>query len=144
MIAAAALSIALAGWPAPTAAFANSATGAGLRFGQANTVDLSAIAPRNAVAAALSGLLIISHGSAQESCDLRVWFRPDPGARWGDYRGQTVETQSGGGQRSNHAVVVPLRERTFQIWIDPVAQVPWPTGCAYGVNYVVDYWIVSQ
>lgn len=141
---AAALAIALAGWPAPQAIFANSYAGQGLPFGRANTVDLTSIAPPNAVAVAMSGMLIISHGTNQETCDLRVWFRPDESARWGDYRGQTVEAHLGGGQRSNHSIVVPMKDRKFQVWFDPAGTPQWPQGCSYGVNYKVDYWVVNE
>lgn len=142
MMSALALTLALAGWPAPTAVFANS-QGGGIPFGRAVTIDMTTRAPANAVAVGLSGMLIISHGTNQESCDLRVWFRPDANARWGDYRGQTVEAHVGGGQRSNHSLVVPMTDKKFQVWVGPVAPVAWPQGCAYGVNYVVDYWVVQ-
>lgn len=145
MIAAAALSIVLAGWPAPTAVFANSYGNTGLPWGITQTVDLSAKAPPNAVAAVLSGQLIISHGSRQETCDLTVHFRPDSSKPWGGYRGQTVEAHVGGGQRSNHSILIPMTNRSFQVLLGGAQGKPaWPHGCAYGVNYVVDYWVVPE
>lgn len=145
MIGAAALSMALAGWPAPTAVFANSYGNAGLPWGITQTIDLSGKAPPNAIAVGLSGMLIISHGNQQETCDLTVNFRPDSSKAWGGYRGQTIEAHVGGGQRSNHSLVVPLTNRSFQVWLGGAQGKPaWPQGCAYGVNYVVDYWIVSE
>ncbi len=144
MIAAAALSIALAGWPAPRAVFANCPGPSTISCGAPSTVDLSAIAPANAKAVALSGILIISHPSTSETCNLLTYFRPDASHSWGNYRGQTVEVQPGG-VRSNHQVVVPLSpQRTFDIWLSgPEGKATYPIGCAYGANYVIDYWIVE-
>ena len=136
--------IALATWPAPQLVFANSYTNGGIPFGQAVTIDASSMAPENAVGVSMSGMLIITKGSQPETCDLMVWFRPSPEHRWGDYRGQTIEATQGGGQRSNHSITVPMVDRKFQIWIDPAGRPAWPQGCAYGVNYKADYWIVED
>lgn len=136
--------IVLADWPPPELVFANSYTGGGIPFGQAVTIDASHIAPAEAVGVSLSGMLIITKGTMQETCDLVVYFRPSPDHKWGAYRGQTIEATPGGGQRSNHAITIPMVDRKFQVWIDPAGRPRWPTGCAYGVNYRPDYWIVQH
>lgn len=137
-----ALSLVLAAWPPQTLVFANSYTGDGVPFGKAVTIDTALIAPANAVGVSLSGILLVTHGTRQETCDLRVWFRPSPAHDWSAYRGQTIETAVGSGQRSNHTLTVPMVDRKFQVWIEPATGAPWPTGCSYGVNYRPDYWIV--
>lgn len=141
---AAALAIAMATWPSPQLVFANSYTNGGIPFGQAVTIDASSIAPENAVGVSLSGILIITKGAMKETCDLTIYFRPSPEHRWGAYRGQTIEATPGAGQRSNHSITIPMVDRKFQVWIDPAGRPQWPTGCAYGVNYRPDYWIVNQ
>ena len=144
MIAAAALSIVLSGWPAPRAVFANCPGPSTIACGAPSTVDLSSIAPPNAKAVALSGFLIISHPSTSETCNLLTYFRPSASFPWHNYRGQAVEVQPGG-VRSNHSLVVPLSpQRTFDIWLSgPEGKAQYPIGCAYGANYSVDYWIVE-
>lgn len=145
MITAAALSIALAGWPAPRAVFANCPGPSTIACGAPSTVNLSHIAPPNAKAVGLSGFLIISYpDGGKGTCEVLTFFRPDQNSAWGNYRGQVVETRLGG-VRSNHALVVPLSEgKTFDIWLREIQGQPtYPTGCAYGVNYSVDYWVVE-
>lgn len=146
MITAAALTIALAGWPAPRAVFANCPGPSTIACGAPSTVDLSKIAPPTAKAVALSGFLIISYpsGIPSQTCNLLTYFRPNASHAWGNYRGQTVEVLPGG-VRSNHSLVVPLSpQKTFDIWLSgPEGKPVYPLGCAYGANYSVDYWIVE-
>lgn len=136
--------IALATWPPPQLVFANSYTNGGIPLGEAVTIDASSIAPENAVGVSLSGILIITKGTMKETCDLTVWFRPSPEHKWGAYRGQAIEATPGAGQRSNHSITIPMVDRKFQVWIDPAGRPSWPTGCAYGVNYRPDYWLVED
>jgi hypothetical protein len=138
----------LAAHPAPTVVFATAGMApfdtTSLSFRHAHTVDLSALAPPDAFAVGLSGMLIITHGLNPELCGLVAYFRPSAAFPWGAYRGQTVEAHTGGGQRSNHAIVVPMVNRTFQVWIEQqtVSGGVWPAQCAYAVNYRPDFYLV--
>lgn len=145
MITAAALSIALAGWPTQ-GPFANSYTGQGLSFGTVHTIDATKLgAPANAVAVQMTGILIITHGTNQETCDLTVYARPSADQTWYGYKGQTIEAHAGGGQRSNHTLFLPLKDGKFQLYLSGAQGKPqWPQGCAYGVNYLIDYWLVED
>lgn len=145
MIAAAALSIALAGWPAPRAVFANCPGPSTIVCNGQTTVSLAHIAPPNAVAVGLSGFLIISYpDGGKGTCEVITSFRPDSSKPWGNYRGQVVETTLGG-VRSNHSLLVPLSQfKSFDIWlVEKNGQPVYPKGCAYGANYSVDYWVVE-
>jgi len=140
-----ALSIALAGWPAPRAVFANCPGPSTINCGTPTTVSLAHIAPPNAKAVGLSGFLIISYPDAGKgTCEVITSFRPDATHPWGNYRGQVVEVAPGG-VRSNHALLVPLSpSKTFDIWlVEKWGQPKYPIGCAYGANYSVDYWVVE-
>lgn len=145
MITAAAFAIALAAWPTQ-GPFANSYTGQGLSFGTTHTIDASKFgAPPNAVGVQMTGILIITHGTQSETCDLMVYARPDSSKPWYGYKGQTIEAHVGGGQRSNHTLFVPLVDRKFQLLLRGAeGKAQWPQGCSYGVNYLVDYWVVSE
>ncbi len=142
MLTALALATVLAGWPQPQAVFMSSQT-ASPSFGMAQTVNLSHIAPPNAKAVNLTGLLIVTHGNAPELCDLKVWFRPSADYRWGDYMGQAIEPFNGGGERVNHSITIPLVNNSFQIWVDPLGP-GWPSRCSYAVNYKVNEWKVEE
>lgn len=142
---AATLSIVLSGWPVPRAVFANCPGPSTIVCGKPTTVDLSSVAPENAKAVVLSGILIISYpDAAKGTCEVLTYFRPDMYSSWGNYRGQVVETLPGG-VRSTHSLTVPLsKNKTFDIWlVETKGQPTWPQGCAYGANYVVDQWIVE-
>lgn len=145
MITAAALSIALASWPSQ-GPFANSYGNAGLQWGVTHTIDATKYgAPPNAKAVQMTGILIITHGTNQETCDLTVYARPSADQTWYGYKGQTIEAHVGGGQRSNHTLFVPLKDGKFQLYLSGAQGKPqWPQGCAYGVNYLIDYWLVED
>lgn len=125
--------------------FSNSYGNQGLSWGVVHTINMQNIAPVNAVGVGLSGTLIITHGTTQETANLRVSFRPSSTDTWYGYRGQTIEAHVGGGQRSNHSIVVPMKNRTFQMLLEGAEGKPqWPTYSAYGINYIVDYWVVED
>lgn len=152
--------IVLPKWPQPAIVWSNSATGAGLAWNTEQVVSVAGWAPPGTIGVHLSGILIITHGTAEQTCDLRVYLRPDGSSNWGDYRLQTIESSAGGewvkgnngaagqwtgpgGQRSNAAVTVPVVNGTFRVLMMPGSSVAWPTGCAYGVSLFPDYWIVG-
>lgn len=145
MITAAALAITLAAWPTQ-GPYANSYGNQGLSWGTTHTIDAVPLgAPENAVAVQMTGILIITHGTNAETCDLTVYARPDASKPWYGYKGQTIEAHVGGGQRSNHTLFVPLKDRKFQLYLSGAQGKPmWPQGCAYGINYLVDYWVVED
>jgi hypothetical protein len=113
-------------------------------FGKSHTIDVSKIAPPNAVGVSMSGILIITHGTTPAACGLTVWFRPSAAHAWNAYRGQSVEAHIGGGQRSNHSITIPMVDQKFEVWMDATSGGMWPTDCAYGVNYRPDYWLIEQ
>lgn len=120
----------------PTAVFLNSYTGVGVPSGQWQTIDVSTLGiPADAKAVFLSGILIITHGSVTQTCDLQVSLRG-----YGDnlaannYIGQAVETHIGGGQRSTMSAFVPVIDGKFQFLWTRSTFGQWPGECAYGVN----------
>lgn len=120
----------------PQALFANSYSGAGPAAGVWTRVFTDQYGvPPDAKAVFLSGILIITHGMAQETADLTVAFRACgndlPAAA---YSGQTVEAHVGGGQRSGVATWVPLDRGCFEWVWNRSTQGQWPNNSAYGVN----------
>lgn len=106
------------------------------------TVDLTPLGvAEDAKVAFLSGILIITHGSASETGDVRVTM-----AAHGDpldvskYIGQTVEAQVGGGQRSNMATWVPLNAGKFDFSFQANTTGVWPANCGYGINLTLQAW----
>ena len=125
--------------------FLNSATGDGVDkypMNQWATVDLSGYVPENTKAVFLSGMLIITHGSVAETCDLHTYFRSGNSVTDTQYVGQTVEAHIGGGQRSNHSVWVPLDDGKFQFkWNSSTYPNTYPTHRSYGVNMRLNAWL---
>jgi hypothetical protein len=118
-----------------------------------HTVDLASFGvPSDAVAAFLSGLLIITGGEVAEVADLRVVFRrPGDTTPCTKYLGQTsfqtnvVPTPYGnmaigGGQRSNMATWVPLADGKFEFCYQVSTGGAWPTNPSYGINLSLQAW----
>lgn len=110
----------------------------GLAPGVWHTLDVAALGvPQDAVAVFLSGLLIISHGWSPETCSLTMAFRA-PGSQdlAGNYIFQTIEAAIFGGQRSNAAAWLPVKNGKFEMhWTQSSPRdKAWPETCAYGVN----------
>lgn len=122
------------------AIFINTYTGAGVSTYPENTwvdVDVSAITPIGTKAIRLDGILIITHGSTVEICDLTVAFRAVQNFEYG-YIMQTIEADTTGGQRSNAGAWVALdANRKFQMKWKRSTSGQWPTSCSYGVNLSV-------
>lgn len=146
--------IVLPKWPQPAAVWANSASGAGLAWGVERVIDLTGWAPPGTIGVQLSGLLLITHGTLEQTCDLVVYFRPDASSKWGDYRLQTLETFAGGkwpngvaaqpgGQRTNASVMVPVVNNQFRVLMYPASGTPYPNGCSFGVSLFPDFWITQ-
>lgn len=120
----------------PMVLFCNSYTGAGPAAGVWTAVDLTAFGvPRDAHAVFLSGILIITHGTTQETADLTVSLRaPGSALPISAYLGQSVEAHVGGGQRSTMSAWVPCVDGSIEWAWQRSTQGQWPTNCAYGVN----------
>ncbi len=120
-----------------TAIFLNSYTGEGLDTFPANewsTVDLSGILPEGTKAVYLSGLLIITHGTEEELCDLTLAYRNHGERDDHIYIAQTVETAVQGGQRTPHSIWIPVLEGKFEIKWSRSTDGTWPAHCSYGIN----------
>lgn len=123
----------------PNQIFLNTYSGAGLsQFpeGQWNTVSLPSGLPSDIGAIELAGLLIITHGSTAELCDMHVTFR-----NVGDtlspsnYQGQVIEPHLGGGQRSGSTLKVPVTNNQFEFFWERTSPGNYPAYCAYTINY---------
>lgn len=126
----------------PIAIFVNSVSGAGQSSGVWHQVDLKPYGVAfDAKSAMLSGVLIITHGSAPQTCDLTVSFRAvGNNLAAGNYIGQTIETAVGAGQRSTMATFVPLNNGIFEFQWNRNTTGQWPTECAYGINLSLQAW----
>lgn len=117
--------------------FFNSYTGEGLAKFPENewtTVDVGGIIPLSIKAIYLSGLLIITHGTSEQTCDLTLAYRNQGDSVDYPYTAQTIETAVSGGQRTPHSIWIPIQDGKFQIkWRRSTAG-NWPENCAYGIN----------
>jgi hypothetical protein len=113
------------------------------------TVDVATLTAPDAKSVFLSGILIITHGETVETADFKIGFRafgdnegcPSPqGPTCVWYVGQTIEAHIGGGQRSNMATWVPVKDGKFQFWYALSTSGTWPTNPSYGVNLSVQAW----
>jgi len=122
--------------------FINSYTGAGQAAGQWNTLYVGDIVPADVKAIYLSGLLIITHGTSQETCDIYTSFRAlGNDTPSGFHSGQTIEAHIGGGQRSNTALWVPVTDGYIEFYWYRSTGGNWPTNCAYGVNLAIQAYV---
>jgi hypothetical protein len=101
-----------------------------------NTVDVSALVPPDTKAVMLSGMLILTHGSNPDVCNLFLAYRA-----WGEtfnysYSGQVDEGSINGGQRLNYTDWCEIRQGKFEYkwWRTPAHPGVWPAECAYGLN----------
>lgn len=127
----------------PNAFYFNDYTGAGPSPGVWTTVDVSANVPSGTKAIFLGGILIVTHGTTVETCDLRISFRK-PGTTYptGNYLGQTIEAISGSGQRSTMFAVVPVDENgQFQYMWEKTTSGTWPTHCSNGGNFSIQGYV---
>lgn len=129
---------------AVNAVFANSYTGAGAPFNEWVTIDVTSLGlPTNTKSVFLGGLLIISHGNYQGTCDLTFAARG-----YGDsiselnYVGQAVSAFAGGGERSTMSTYVPVIDGKFQVFLGKNTSVAYPAGCAYGVNLSIQAFVL--
>ena len=119
-----------------TAVFSNTYTGAGLAWNTWQTVDVTSLGiPAKAKSVQLTGLLIITHGTTEQACDLTVSIRPaGSNGSANNYVGQAVEAHVGGGQRTNLTTWAPLVRGKFEIFLGRNTHGQWPLECSYGVN----------
>jgi hypothetical protein len=111
--------------------------------GQWTQVDLKPYGvSADAKAVFLSGILIITHGTLAQTCDLSVTLRA-PGSTLvgGAYLGQTVEAHIGGGQRSTMGTWVPVENGIFEIHWGRSTFGQYPSECTYGVNLSLQAWV---
>ena len=128
---------------APMGVFFNSYTGAGAAVNTWTTVDLSDVVPDNTIAVYLTGILIITHGTKQETADMHMFFRQDQSYDpKGRYTHQVIEASSRNGQRSTMGVWVALdANKRFQYkWETGPESIygQYPAYSAYGANLLVN------
>lgn len=115
--------------------FVNSYTASGPAADAWSTVDLCKVVPAGTKAARLEGLLIITHGTTVETCDLNISYRVNGSSLEPGYIHQSIEATVGNGQRSTAGVWVPLdATRKFQFKWHRSTSGTWPTHCSYGIN----------
>lgn len=114
-----------------------------------HTVDLGAFGvPPDALAAFLSGMLVITGGTTAEIADIQVGFRrPGDTTPCTKYLGQTVfqtnvigEQVVYGGQRSNMATWVPLVDGKFEFCYQISTPGAWPSNSSYAINLSLQAW----
>ena len=100
--------------------------------------------PRDVLSIFMSGILIITHGRAYETCDITLAFRgPGSATLAGNYIFQTVESSLLGGQRSNASAMIPVKGGKFQMqWNQSSPRdKAYPEVCAYGANIRVQMYL---
>ena len=97
---------------------------------------------QDAKVAFLAGLLLITRGGTNEIADIRLTFRAagDQTASCDKYLGQAIEANVGGGQRSNMASFVPLKNGEFEFCFHFNTPGQYPTNSAYGINISLQAW----
>lgn len=131
------------------AVFSNNYTGAGTPFNSWQTIDVTTLCdgvssclPATTKSIFVTGILLITHGTTNESCDLNFSARA-----YGDTMHeansicQAVEAHIGGGQRSGCATWIPVVDGKFQVYQKTNTPGTWPTNCSYGVNLVVQAYV---
>lgn len=121
---------------APIAIFVNTYTNTGPPEAVWNRISLSSLGiPPDASGVFLSGILIITHGTTIQTCDLTISFRaPGDTIDAGNYIGQTIEASVGSGQRSNMSTWAPARNGEIEFYWKRNTTGQWPTECSYGMN----------
>lgn len=107
--------------------------------------ELKGIIPDDSVGIHVTGILIITHGAAQETADLQLFLRKDA-LQNTNYAHQTIEAEVGNGQRSTMSAWIPLAlDKSFQWKWSPVEyKGEWPAYSAYGANLHVDAVLVKN
>lgn len=114
-----------------------------------HTVDLAAFGvPSDAVAAYLSGMLVITGGTTPEIANITIGFRrPGDTTSCGKYLGQaTFQTNSVagqsiiGGQRTNMATWVPLSNGKLEFCYSLSTAGAWPDNPSYAINLSIQAW----
>lgn len=125
----------------PQAIFVNNYSGGTPPAGVWHTVDVSSLGlPADVKWVALGGLLIITHGTIQQQCNLTLTTRAfGDTLDAGEYNAQAIEPHLGGGQRSTFFTIVPVRDGRFEWqWRADMAAYTWPNYCAYGINLSIE------
>lgn len=128
----------------PTVIFTNTYTGIGAADeGKWIRVPVSNFGiPSDAKAVFLSGILIITHGTTPQTCDLTISTRAFGDTMSEDfYIGQVIEASSGNGQRSTMATWVPVKNGQFEYFWKRSTHGQWPSECAYGINLTLQAYI---
>jgi hypothetical protein len=122
----------------PTVIFVNTANPVGSypAADMWHTIDIGKFGvPCTATAVFLSGILLITHGPAQEIAEIRGTFRaPGDQLHHDSYQIQVIEPWIGGGQRSGAALWVPLANGKFEFYWHTNLAGFWPKHSAVGMN----------
>jgi len=131
------------------AVFSNNYTGAGTPFNQWVTIDVTTLCdgvgsclPANTKQIFAAGILIITHGTTNEACDLNFSARAyGDTLNEGNSICQAIEPFLQGGQRSGCSTWIPVRDGKFEVYQKTNTPGTWPTHCSYGVNLVVQAYV---
>ena len=99
------------------------------------TVDISDVVPEDTKAVCMQGILIITHGTTEETADLTINLKPPSSTENPlNYEGQVIETMVLGGQRSPFFSCVAVENRKFQFYWNTNTPGTWPVNSSYGVS----------
>lgn len=127
----------------PVGIYFNSYAAPQINAGVWHVVDVSEFGvPASAKAVMLSGILIITHGTTEQTCDMTISLRAySDSLDAGNYMGQVVETKVGSGQRSGFSSWTPVNAGRFEWQWRRSTQGQWPSQCAYGGNLSLQAYI---
>jgi len=103
--------------------------------GDWHTIDLSTDLPADTQAVFLSGILIITHGSTPEVCNMYISLREGGGQYGTDPTGQVVKQSIGDGARQNYFELVPVNDGKIDLLWSRSTEGEWPEHCSYGFNF---------
>lgn len=95
----------------------------------------------DAKVAFLTGILVITHGTTEETADIHVTFgAPGMPLDCTRYIGQTIEAAVGSGQRSNMSTMAPLTNGQTQMCYYLNTPGRWPANSSYAINLSIQLW----
>lgn len=130
--------------PPPYPVFFNTYTGDGVTVpwngktfakGAWTRVDISDMVPADTKGVCLSGIMIVTHGTTEETADLTINLKP-PGSTENplNYEGQVIEASIGNGQRSPFYSCVAVEGQKFDFYWNSNTPGTWPTNSSYGLS----------
>jgi hypothetical protein len=98
--------------------------------------------PASTKAILVAGILIITHGYAEEIGNMTLTFREYGGTRTpGNYQMQVCAPKVGDGPRVPGFCVVPVAEGRCEFWWNRSTKGEWPEHCSYGINLTAQLYV---